>query len=187
MNRNDFFSIEVSIFPDVSELQAMHKVISIQKKIVTTFSRGRWRPVKCNICKYILPATRNYLMEQHITRRHEGKPLTWTVPKRDSFRNPGAYQPEFFEYRPRRIDSRRSLRKSPRRLHVHQKATDSHLFPVGKTSGGPSTPISETPLSQLEVLWRSIYMDLTLLPLKGGCWLGALYLPFPSHPVGLRP
>lgn len=96
MNRNDFFSIEVSIFPDVSELQAMHKVISIQKKIVTTFSRGRWRPVKCNICKYILPATRNYLMEQHITRRHEGKPLTWTVPKRDSFRNPGAYQPEFF-------------------------------------------------------------------------------------------
>lgn len=108
----------------------MHKVISIQKKIVTTFSRGRWRPVKCNICKYILPATRNYLMEQHITRRHEGKPLTWTVPKRDSFRNPGAYQPEFFEYRPRRIDSRRSLCKSLRRLHIYsllERLLEAHL------------------------------------------------------------
>lgn len=31
-----------------------------------------------------------------------------------------------------------------RRLHYHQTSTDSHLSPVGKTPGGPSTPI--TPL-----------------------------------------
>lgn len=28
-----------------------------------------------------------------------------------------------------------------RRLHYHQTSTDSHLSPVGKTPGGPSTPI----------------------------------------------
>lgn len=80
--------------------------------------------LECSVCKYTLPVTRKYLMEQHITRRHEGKPLTWTVRKRETFRNPGAYQPDFLEYRPRRITSRRSPRKSPRRPHVNQKPTD---------------------------------------------------------------
>lgn len=103
--------------------------------------------LECSVCKYTLPATRKYLMEQHITRRHEGKPLTWTVRKRETFRNPGAYQPDFLEYRPRRITSRRSPRKSPRksprRPHV-QKPTDFNSSPVSKNFGGPSSPI--TPL-----------------------------------------
>lgn len=85
------------------------------------------------------------------------------------------------------IEQGESTKEVSRRLHYQQTSTYSHSSPVGKTPGleahlRQSSHWDLHPsVCHSEVMWRSIYMELTLLPLKGECWLWALYLSFPCH------
>lgn len=67
----------------------------------TNFQAVHGNLLQCNICKYTLLATRKYLVELHITRRHEGKLITY---QRGMFGKRKLLPNFFLNYRTRRID-----------------------------------------------------------------------------------
>lgn len=183
------------------------KSFTSRRQLCRHFNEVHGDILKCNFCEKTVPGTRKYLMEEHITKYHGGKPISLTVIKRDNFRNPGACQTDFSE-QPRKIISRRSPRKSPRkshkRPHVRQKSMESHSSPVVKTPGGPSTPNTQVgspsfslPLSipmadnlyevnpaspERRVLRRS---PLSNIPLSSPSQPRALISPFSRVPSGI--
>lgn len=127
----------------------------------TNFQAAHGDLLQCNICKYTLLATRKYLMELHITRRHEGKPSTHQrgmFGKRKLLPKLWALSARVFFYI---IEQGESTKEVSRRLHYHQTSTVSHTSPVGKTPGGPTTPIIPLRSSSLCVS-LGIHMEVDL-------------------------